>query len=83
MNLLANKMVAQKMVVEMMPNLAECLPQLTALHQEVGAFNDNLYLRCLLWRKGLGDSNPLQPPNLLTLEDTISGKLVATYNVAK
>ncbi len=32
-NLLGNQMVVQKMIVEMMPNLSECLPELTALHQ--------------------------------------------------
>jgi hypothetical protein len=83
MNMLANRMVVQKSIVELLPNHLECLEEVTTLQQEIISFNDNLYLRCLLWRRGLGAHDRTSPPNLLTLEEVISGKLVAIYNSAK
>ncbi len=79
--LLGNKAVVQRLVVEMLPNHRECLEEVALLHAEAIRFNDNLYLRCLLWRAGLPPDS-LRPPNLLTLEDAISRKLVAIYNAA-
>ena len=81
-SLLGNKMVVQKLVIEMLPNHRECLQELSVLYREVISFNDNLYLRCLLWRVGLPSSGASRPPDLLTLEDIISSKLVAIYNSA-
>ena len=40
-------------------------------------------MRCLLWRRGLGKEDRSHPPNLLALEESIGGKLVAIYNSAK
>jgi hypothetical protein len=54
------------------------------LHKEVIKFNDNLYLRVLLWRRGLGSSDTEHPPNLLALEESLASKIIATYqNLSK
>jgi len=37
----------------------------------------------LLWRRGLGSFDHENPPNLLSLEEAIAGKLVAIYSSAK
>jgi hypothetical protein len=52
----------------MLPNHLECLEEVSLLFQQVINFNDNLYLRCLLWRRGLGVFDAENPPNLLALE---------------
>lgn len=75
-------MMVQKSIIEILPNHLECLEELTQLHEEIIRFNDNLYLRCLLWRRGLGN-NSLIPPNLLILEEIICSKLVSTFNISK
>jgi hypothetical protein len=66
--LFANKLTIQKYIIDILPNHVKCLPELLELHEEAIKFNDNLYLRVLLWRRGLGSSDVDHPPNLLALE---------------
>jgi hypothetical protein len=65
---LANKITVQKSVIDILPNHEKCIEELISLHDEVIKFNENLYLRILLWRRGLGSNDHDRPPNLLTLE---------------
>lgn len=46
-------------------------------------FNDDIYLRCLLWREGLGANNKHSPPDILSLEELISYRIISTYYWSK
>ena len=49
-----------------MPNHVECIEKVRELHDEVKKFNDHVYLRVLIWRRGLGKEKK-EPPNLLII----------------
>ena len=59
-------MLIQKIIVEIVPNHVECIEKVRELHDEVKKFNDHVYLRVLLWRRGLGKEKK-EPPNLLII----------------
>lgn len=75
----ANKMIIQKMAIELLPNDTICLGELLILYSEVISFNDNIYLRILAWRRELCAANG-HPPDLLKLEETLSIKILTIYN---
>lgn len=55
------------MIVEVLPNDIKIIDELLQIYNETIKFNDNLYLRCLLWREGLGHKNKISPPDILSL----------------
>lgn len=72
------------MAVEVLPNDVKIIEQLIRIYDETREFNDNVYLRCLLWREGLGrggENGGL--PDILSLEELISYRIISTYYWSK
>ena len=67
----------------MLPNDVKIIEELLRIYQETLEFNDDIYLRCLLWQEGLGGKNSDSPPDILSLEELISYRIISTYYWSK
>ena len=69
------------MAVEVLPNDVKIIDELLRIYEETVEFNDDVYLRCLLWREGLGGGDSM--PDVLSLEELISYRIISTYYWSK
>lgn len=69
------------MAVEVLPNDVKIIDELLRIYEETVEFNDDVYLRCLLWREGLGSGDSM--PDVLSLEELISYRIISTYYWSK
>lgn len=79
---LTNQLIVQKLCVQLLPNDNQCLRILLEIYNEVSEFNENIQLRCVLWKKGLGMGCP-ELPSLILLEEKVINRILSIYNCSK
>jgi hypothetical protein len=70
------------LTVEILPNDVRIVEELMGIYQETTSFNDGIGFRLRLWRQGLGDQGDC-PPDILSLEELISYRIISTYYWSK